>query len=67
MRMKVSVSCTQIFLHIGSNFNGTFVSFTFLINYHCIDCVNDQNSCYWVIKFIDSCEGMILFTIESVH
>ena len=30
MRMKVSFSYSQIFLHIGSTFNGTFASFTFL-------------------------------------
>ena len=30
MGIKVSFSCSQIFLHIGSNFNGTFASFMFL-------------------------------------
>ena len=30
MRMKVSFPCSQIFLHIGSNFNGKFAFLTFL-------------------------------------
>ena len=74
MRMKVSFSCSQIFLHIGSNFNGTFASFTFLTTialtapHHSESAVVDQNSCcYSVIKFIDFCEGVILFTMESVY
>ena len=77
IRMKVSFSYSQIFLHIGSNFNGTFASYTFLITialtaqHLCEAPVMDQNSCcYSVIncKFIDFCEGVIVFTImESVY
>ena len=50
MRMKVSFSCNQIFLHIGSNFNGTFASFTFLPT---IALTAPHSCCYSVIKFID--------------
>ena len=70
MRMKAS----QIFLHIGSNFNGTFASFTLLtttamtVTHHSESAVVDQNSCsYSVIKFIYFCEDVILFTMESVY
>ena len=73
MGIKVSFSCSQIFLHIGSNFNGTFASFMFLTTivltapHHSESAVIYQNSCcYLVIKFIDFCEGVILFTMKSV-
>ena len=63
MRMKVSFSCQQIFLHmiIGSNVNGTFASFTLLTTIalavppHFESAIVDENSCYSVIKFIDFC------------
>ena len=71
--MKVSFSCSQIFLHIGSDFNGAFASFTFLTTialttpHHSEFAVVDQNSCFYsVIKFLDFCEGVILFTMKSV-
>ena len=75
MRMKVSFSCCQIFLHFGSNFNRTFASFTFLTTialtapHYSESAIVDQNSynCYSVIEFIDFCEGVILFTMESVY
>ena len=74
MRMKVSFSGNQIFLHIESNFNGTFASFTFLITivltvpHHSKSAVVDENSlCYSIIKFTDFCESVILFTLESVY
>ena len=74
MGMKVSFSCRKIFLHIGIKFNGTVASFTILppialtAPHHSESDVVDQNSCcYSIIKFIDFCEGVILFTMESVY
>ena len=62
------------FQHIGSSFNETFATFMFLTiialtaQYHSESAVVDQNSsCYSVIEFIDFCEGVILFTMESVY
>ena len=70
--MKVSFSCSQIVLYIRSSFNGTFASFTFLTTtalyapHHSESAVVDQNSCCY-LKFIDFCEDVILFSMESVY
>ena len=71
MRMKVSSSCSQISLQIGSNFNGAFASLTFLTTnvltapHHSEPAVVDQNCCcYKIYRF---CEVVILFTMESVY
>ena len=76
MRMKVNFSCNRIliFLHIESNFSGTFLSFAFLttialsITHYSESTVVHQNSCcYSVIKYIGFCEGAMLFTMENVY
>ena len=71
MRMKVSFSCSQILLHIGSNFNWTFASFTIFttialtVLHHSESTIVDKNSCYSVIKFNDFCEGVILYFFKG--
>ena len=72
--MKLCFSCSQIIPRIGSNFNGTFTSSTFLNTialtapHRSEFAVVDLNSCcYTVINFIDFCEDVILCTMESVY
>ena len=73
LQPNLSVTMTYS-LYIGSNFNGRFASFTILTAiaftgapHHSESAVAEQNVLVVIrLKFIDFCEGVILFTMKSV-